>query len=325
MLGRQHGLAADWLIAARIVLADGRTIECDEHHDTGLFWALRGAGAGNFGVVTELTFRTLRVPEVVTTFNVIWPFADASRVVQSWLSWVSLMPDEISASLALRASGNLDEPPSVELYGAMLGTRSDAAALLEGVTGRAGSYPASSHLRQGSYLDALHYWAERAGEQLENPRMGSGIRQHGAIKSEFFAQTLPPDAVAAIVENFGKGRVAGESRNVDFSPWGGAYNRVPAHATAFVHRDALFWVKHTVAVAADSLSEGKQSAHRWINRSWQAVRPYGTGLVFPNFPDPDLEDWGRAYYGSNYRRLLETKAQYDPDNLFNFHQSLPVA
>ena len=46
--------------------------------------------------------------------------------------------------------------------------------------------------------------------------------------------------------------------------------------------------------------------------------------MFPNFPDPDLEDWVLAYYGSNYDRLVRIKARYDPAGLFNFHQSLPA-
>jgi FAD/FMN-containing dehydrogenase len=44
--------------------------------------------------------------------------------------------------------------------------------------------------------------------------------------------------------------------------------------------------------------------------------------VFPNFPDPELEDWGHAYYGTNYERLLAIKARYDPHNSFRFGQSL---
>jgi len=45
--------------------------------------------------------------------------------------------------------------------------------------------------------------------------------------------------------------------------------------------------------------------------------------VYPNFPDPDLQDWARAYHGANYGRPLRVKAQCDPDNFFRFHQSLP--
>ena len=45
--------------------------------------------------------------------------------------------------------------------------------------------------------------------------------------------------------------------------------------------------------------------------------------MYPNFPDPDLQDWPRAYHGTNYDRLRRVKATYDPGGLFRFHQSLP--
>jgi hypothetical protein len=46
--------------------------------------------------------------------------------------------------------------------------------------------------------------------------------------------------------------------------------------------------------------------------------------VFPNFPDPELEDSASAYYGPNYQRLVQVKARYDPGSFFRFRQSLPV-
>jgi FAD/FMN-containing dehydrogenase len=76
ILGRKHGLTSDHLLGARIVLADGRIVECDEHRDEELFWALRGAGGGNFGVVTSLVFETVQAP-AATAFHVIWHVTQA--------------------------------------------------------------------------------------------------------------------------------------------------------------------------------------------------------------------------------------------------------
>jgi FAD/FMN-containing dehydrogenase len=46
--------------------------------------------------------------------------------------------------------------------------------------------------------------------------------------------------------------------------------------------------------------------------------------VYPNFPDPDLQNWAYAYHGTNYDRLRRVKAAYDPDDFFRFDQSFPL-
>ena len=142
-------------------------------------------------------------------------------------------------------------------------------------------------------------------------------------RSEFFARPLPPEAVGALLEAF-EGRTSGESRELDFMPWGGAYNRRPPDATAFAHRDQLFQLKHAAVVGADAPPANQAAAHRAATRSWASVHPWGSGRVFQNFADPDLEHWADAYYGPNYPRLVRVKARYDPANRFQFHQSLPL-
>lgn len=49
---------------------------------------------------------------------------------------------------------------------------------------------------------------------------------------------------------------------------------------------------------------------------WALAGGSGSGRVFPSFPDPSLEDAGRAYYGENLERLLDGKRRYDPDGVF---------
>jgi FAD/FMN-containing dehydrogenase len=78
-----------------------------------------------------------------------------------------------------------------------------------------------------------------------------------------------------------------------------------------------------VVVAADAPPADQAAASQAAARSWAAVHPWGSGRVFQNFADPDLEHWAAAYYGPNYARLARVKARYDPSNLFQFHQSLP--
>jgi hypothetical protein len=106
-------------------------------------------------------------------------------------------------------------------------------------------------------------------------------------------------------------------------PWDGAYNQVPSDATGFPHRNERFLVQHLVEIDPDAPEAQHEAGRSWLSRSWALLHPFGSGGVYPNFPDPDLPDWGRAYYGENYGRLRKLKATYDPDNFFSFPQSLP--
>jgi FAD/FMN-containing dehydrogenase len=323
ILGRRYGLTCDQLLTAQVVLADGRVIECDDHHDQDLFWALRGAGGGSFGVVTSLSFRTVPAPPA-TCFHLVWRGAHAAKVIDAWQAWAPAAPREIAASLLMTASA-LGHRPIVNLFGAMLGTCSAAGELLGDLVALAGVDPVSAYTKHMPYEQTKRYLAA-LGDQMRAASPGQRAG-HGRefSKSEFFAQPLSGIAIEALLANLDEQRIQGQFRELDFTPWAGAYNLPPAHATAFAHRDGLFLLKHTAVVNAGAPAAQRDRARRWSARSWAAVHEWGSGGVYPNFPDPDLTNWARAYHGSNRSKLKHVKAKYDPDGFFRFRRAHPPA
>jgi FAD/FMN-containing dehydrogenase len=326
ILGRLHGVTSDSLVGATVVTADGRLVQCDERHHADLFWALRGGGAGSFGVVTSLDLSTVPAAPA-TNVHARWRIPEAMAVVQGWLAWAPDAPDDLSASLKLTVTDDPDEPPSVDLYAAAFRSESEAATLVDDLLVRVGVEPAAVSSRHMSFAATRRFWAE-----LGVAEDGSGASPHPApdqprhlvAESEFFRRSLPPDAITALVDNLMARRVSGESRELDLIPWGGAYNRVRPDATAFVHREERFQIKHAAVVDPSAPTSAKAAAHGWVARSWGLVHPWGSGRVFQNFADPDLVDWATAYFGPNLDRLVQVKARYDPANVFRFPQSVPV-
>ena len=91
-------------------------------------------------------------------------------------------------------------------------------------------------------------------------------------------------------------------------------------ATAFPHRRALFDLQ-IQAYWGEAWQEAENVA--WVNGFRQALTPYTTG-AYVNYIDADQPDWPAANYGENLTRLMQVKARYDPDNVFNGPQSIPV-
>jgi Berberine and berberine like len=167
-----------------------------------------------------------------------------------------------------------------------------------------------------SYGNTRRFWDELASVD------GRPVRhEYLQVRSEFFRRPLDAGTVTGLVADLTSAHRPGQQRELDFSPWGGAYNRVPTTATAFAHRDERFLLKISVDIPADAPAEERTAARSWLRESAAMAYADGSGRVFPNFADPELDDWSPSYHGENRERLLEVKAAYDPDDLFHPMQS----
>lgn len=324
ILGRQYGVTSDRLAAARVVLATGEVLDCDERRHPDLLWALRGAGAGNFAVVTSLTLRTVRPPAATWNGHMTWPAADAAEVITAWQRWAPTAPDQVAASLKITHAGTPGSPASVDAYVTGFGPQA-RADITDGLISQVTAPPAAISGQRGPFPVARRFWAELGSSTVPDP--GTAPQPaHPFLysRSEFFSAPLPSQAIGALLAAFTADQEPGISRELDFMPWGGAYCRISPDASAFVHRDSLFQLKHSAVVKPPVTGGGSNSAHRWVTRSWDSVHPWGNGHVFPNFADPDLDTPASRYYGSNLPRLTRIKQHYDPGNTFRFSQAIPL-
>ncbi|MEU4448576.1 FAD-binding oxidoreductase [Actinosynnema sp. NPDC050801] len=320
--GRLHGLTCDALVSAEVVLASGRVVTASEPEEPDLFWALRGAGGGNFGVVTRATFRTVPA-RPRTHLRLAWDFGHAAALVRWWQRWAPDAPDAVSVELVALGPEFPDEEPVAMLVGAA----PDRAAV-DALVASFGVAPAFAEVVDVSAADAVlrHATPHSAvaldpdGIPLVHDRPGMST-----AKTEFFDRPLPDDVVADLLAHFVADREHGELREIAFTPWRGAYGRIAPDATAFAHRDPAFLIKHTVLVGPNGAARRGPEVLDRLAAAWAITHPWGTGRVYPNFPDPAQVDWLTAYYGANADRLRAVKAHYDPDDVFRFAQSVPGA
>ncbi|HEV2784095.1 MAG TPA: FAD-binding oxidoreductase [Actinophytocola sp.] len=98
-LSRAFGLAAESLVRADVVTADGSLVTVSRERHPELFWALRGGG-GNFGVVTSLEFRLHPVAEVYAGVA-RFPVERAAEFLARYRDWAPTAPDELSTGVLL--------------------------------------------------------------------------------------------------------------------------------------------------------------------------------------------------------------------------------
>jgi FAD/FMN-containing dehydrogenase len=313
VLGRKFGLTCDQLTSATIVTPDGvqRTVSAGSEPD--LFWALRGGGGGNFGIVTSFTFATAPAPSVMI-FSLQYPAGSVSDVLGGWQQWATAAPDELWSTCNV-AGGS---PATCSVTGTFIGSASALATQLNALNRATGATPSGKYVLTKSYLDAMRHFAGCSSDSVEqchlNTAGGSLGRESFVASSRVVTSPVgDPGAIASLC-----GGKAG--LNLVFDALGGAIGRVAADATAFPYRSAVATVQ-----IYQKLNIPQPAATQVVGAVRDALAgPLGT-TGYVNYIDPAMPNWGQAYYGNNLARLRQVANQYDPHGVFSFPQAIGKA
>ena len=312
MLTRAFGLALDRVTSIQLVTAAGEVVEANATTHADLFWALRGGGGGNFGIVTAFTLQLIPLSEVVV-YALSWPKEHFRAVMNHWQRWAPSTPDtSLTCQLTFSSDGSLHSE------GVYLGSVEALKKLLQPWIDQC---PPSSPLQTArmSWYDSTTYF-NNFDSQSPHPFKTTGA---------FVAEPLSEEMLA-VIERAIHQAPACVSCDIWMQSFGGAMAQVPANATAFFHREAKFilefggsWMDRT------NTATGRHAA-RWTEDLRQALAAKTRG-TYVNFADLTLGSrssrnlaYLRQYYGDNAARLRGIKKTWDPGNLFHFEQSIPL-
>ncbi len=310
-LRRKWGLSCDNLLSVEVVTADGQVITASEDENEELFWAVRGGG-GNFGVVTSFEFRLHPLgPEIYGALT-IFPFEEATSVLQNWRDFALEAPDEVTCDAYIWGMPPLPGVPTemhwvpvVIIAGMYAGPVEEGEKELQPVS------------EMGTPI-----------EDLSGPRpyveMQSDLDPLFADGQLYYWKSLFADGMTdEIIEEVVNSAAGKPSPQCLFAlrSLGGAMGQVPEDGTAYGNRDALF------NISIDNTWQDPTKTDEmiaWTRATWANLREQTGGGVYINFAGfgEENETLARAAYKQNYERLRKLKARYDPENFFRMNQNI---
>jgi FAD/FMN-containing dehydrogenase len=310
---RKHGLTCDQFESLEVVLACGEVVEASADSHPDLFWALRGGG-GNFGVVTQFTFRAQVFGPMMRIGVSLYEAEHATEALREYARIVPTLARNVGWHAALKH----DMPALPFVPEALVGAR---VVMLVSMWLDDAEDPAGAELveRLGTIghpsVHAMTVMPFAAGVQrLINDEFEDGHRYY---TKEGHLPELTDEVIDRLVEFWKDMPMEGE---VEIIGLGGAIEDVPEDASAFSNRQYLLWLNF--AMRWDDPADDADYIAR-TRRAVEDLAPWlGKGVYVNMLNFDELDRVVEAYGEEKYARLGRVKAQYDPGNLFRMNYNI---
>ncbi len=308
-LMRKYGLTVDQLLSVDMVTANSELVKASESENPDLFWGIRGAG-GNFGIVTEFTFRLNPVGPIVLAGPIFWPMDESGQVLRFYRDWITDAPDDLTTIVVHRRIPPLPAIPK-EFHGKPVVTVMSCYA---GPVEEGEKVMRPMREFGSPILDLCKPKPFVAHQSMLDPSFPPG--QWYYFRSADLAE-LSDDVIDIVASR--ALQMTSPLTAFPIFQLGGAIGRVGEDDTAFNGRSA----GHTININATTATEkGFDEEREWSRNFWTALKPYQTS-VYVNFLMDEGEERIRQAYGpKRYDRLKALKRKYDPGNFFRLNQNI---
>lgn len=302
ILSRSYGLMVDNILEFKIVLANGQYLTVDKKKHKDLFWALRGGGGGNFGVVTQIKVRTyLPESERLLSGPLCYPMEMFHDFLNFYNDWVQTIPNKMAAYVAFSLAPPLRGICLLTMYN---GDPNEGMQYYQPLFAQGPFLNLVGNYTFHEFIDMFGGGTAVSGRKTY---IKAGMIRKGEL-TQSFLNTLEQYVMSA----------PSLETVILWDHVGGKMSEIAPDATAFYRRvtEFIFEVK-----AIWDTPEEEQTNLQWIRNMFNDLEPHFHGSYL-NYIDPNQTDWKQAYYGTNYDRLKKVKRKYDPQNFFHFPQSI---
>ena len=298
LMARKFGLTCDSLQSVTMVCGTGKVVTASGNDE--LLWACKGGNNGNFGVVTELTFKTHTAPSFMQSHRFRAYKVDAARakaILQKWFELTATLPVECFSAYVLNGK---------TLYILLTNVGRQTAAVKNMIAELKAITDKTTGNKAQPLAKALKVYYGRS-----NPMYFKNASA-GLYKNFVEINSFIDKALDIVVSTPGMiyqvNTLGGNIQNAEFEK----LSSFPHRAISYFSELQTYW---------EVASQEKRLLEKF-EQVQQVFASNGIKAQYRNYPDINFNNWPELYYGSNYKRLQAIKEKYDPNNLFCYEQSV---
>ncbi|KAL1205320.1 Berberine bridge enzyme-like 17 [Cardamine amara subsp. amara] len=334
---RKYGISVDHVVDAQLVDVNGNILNRATMGED-LFWAIRGGGGASFGVILSWKINLVKVPKILTVFKVNKTLEQgATDVLYKWEFVSSKLPQELFLrAMPLIADGAKpgQKTIAVRFYAQFLGSANKLMAIINKNLPELGLKREDCY--EMSWINTTTFWQNFPVGTPTSILLDRPSAPPGALfksKSDYVKKPIPKEGM----EQIWKTMLKFNNVFMQWNPYGGVMDKIPANATAFPHREGNLFKIQYFALWNDA--NGTDANLGLMKELYDVTKPYVSSNpreAFLNYRDLDVgsnpsgetsvekaQIYGTKYFLGNYKRLTNIKAKYDPENFFRFEQSIP--